>query len=126
MLRRIRKETNLDFPLRITQLSEETDVMFIKPLELTPRLEDIREAAKDIREKDILEAANIPRERAKYRRRLTRAQLFGRPPSPLAGVGVQASEDHGPTWKVTPTSLPGSLAASRRKSLKAEFQITCR
>ena len=74
--------------------------MFIKPVELTPRLEDIQEAAKDIGQEDIVEAASIPRERAKYRRRMARAQLHGRPPSPLAGTGVQSTEEQGPMWKV--------------------------
>ena len=71
-------------------------------MDLIPRLEEIKEDVKEINEADILEAANIPKERAKLRKAQLQAQAAIKDPplSPVDGTGVPSEETQGPTWKV--------------------------
>ena len=71
-------------------------------MDLIPRLEEIKEDVKEINEADILEAANIPKERAKLRKAQLQAQAAIKDPplSPVDGTGVPSEETQGTTWKV--------------------------
>lgn len=71
-------------------------------MDLIPRLEDIKEDVKEISEADILEAANIPKERAKLRKAQLQAQAAIKDPPlfPVDGTGVMCEDNKATTWKV--------------------------
>lgn len=90
----------------LTQVHEETGLLLVKPMDLIPRLEEIKEDVKEISQADILAAANIPKERAKLRKEELLAQLASaaRAEQSLAGVegtGIMSDEGQGSTWKVS-------------------------
>jgi len=98
----------------LTQVHEETGVLLIKPMDLIPRLEDIKEDVKDINEADILEAVNIPKERAKRRKSELMAQAAAAKEPPLSmveGAGVPYESNQGSSWKVSGDvmCIPGEL-----------------
>ena len=86
----------------LTQVHEETGVLLTKPIDLIPRLDEIKEDVKEINEADIREAANIPKERAKLRKAQLQAQAVvkEKPLSPVDGTGVTCEANQGTTWKV--------------------------
>ena len=83
-------------------MHEETGTLLTKPIDLIPRLEEIKEDVKEINEADIREAANIPKERAKLRKAQLQAQaaVKEKPLSPVDGTGVTCEENQGTVWKV--------------------------
>lgn len=83
-------------------MHEETGILLTKPIDLIPRLEEIKEDVKEINEADIREAANIPKERAKLRKAQLQAQaaVKEKPLSPVDGTGVTCEANQGTTWKV--------------------------
>ena len=83
-------------------MHEETGILLTKPMDLIPRLEGLKEDVKEINKADILEAANIPKERAKLRKAQLQAQAAVKEPplSPVDGTGVPCEEIQGATWKV--------------------------
>ena len=88
----------------LTQVHEETGVLLIKPIDLIPRLEEIKEDVKEINEADILEAANIPKERAKRRKSelLAQAAAAKEPPlSTVEGMAITCDRSEGSSWKVS-------------------------
>lgn len=99
----------------LTQVHEETGVLLIKPIDLIPRLEEIKEDAKEINQADILEAANIPKERAKRRKTELLAQAAAAKEPPLSiveGEGVTCDGSQGSSWKVWGGAImciPGKL-----------------
>ena len=115
---------------RIAKVQEETGILLTKPIELIPRLEDIKEDIKEIDEEDIREAMNIPKERAKLRKalaqmeaRTTAAAVGDRPPSALDGMAMPPEETQGPLWKVTgegetPFFIANSGKITRKKLSK--------
>ena len=84
-------------------MHEETGVLLTKPIDLIPRLDEIKEDVKEINEADIREAANIPKERAKLRKVQLQAQAVvkEKPLSPVDGTGVTCEANQGTTWKVS-------------------------
>lgn len=87
----------------LTQVHEETGVLLIKPMDLIPRLEDIKEDVKQIDEADILQAVNIPKERAKRRKSELMAQAAAAKElslSAVEGTGVPYEKTQGSSWKV--------------------------
>lgn len=87
----------------LTQVHEETGILLTKPMDLIPRLEDIKEDVKEINDADILEAVNITKERAKLRKAQLQAQaaIKDSPIPPVDGTGVIREDNKGTTWKVT-------------------------
>ena len=89
----------------LTQVHEETGVMLIKPMDLIPRLEDIKDDVDQINEADILQAVNIPKERAKRRKSELMAQAAAaakEPPlSGVEGTGVPYEKNQSSSWKVS-------------------------
>lgn len=88
----------------VTQIHEETGILLIKPMDLIPRLEDIKEDVKVINEEDILEAVNIPKERAKRRKTELMAQAAAaKEPflSIVEGTRVPYGRDQSSSWKVS-------------------------
>ena len=83
-------------------MHEETGILLTKPIDLIPRLEEIKEDVKEINEADIREATNIPKERAKLRKAQLQAQaaVKEKPLSPVDGTGVTCEENQGTVWKV--------------------------
>ena len=83
-------------------MHEETGILLTKPIDLIPRLEEIKEDVKEINEADIREAANIPKERAKLRKAQLQAQaaVKEKPLSPVDGTRVTCEANQGTTWKV--------------------------
>lgn len=87
----------------VTQIHEETGILLIKPMDLIPRLEDIKEDVKVINEEDILEAVNIPKERAKRRKTELMAQAAAAKEPPLSiveGTRAPYGGDQSSSWKV--------------------------
>jgi len=87
----------------VTQIHEETGILLIKPMDLIPRLEDIKEDVKVINEEDILEAVNIPKERAKRRKKELMAQAAAANEPPLSiveGTRVPYGGHQSSSWKV--------------------------
>ena len=84
-------------------MHEETGILHTKPIDLIPRLEEIKEDVKEINEADIREAANIPKERAKLRKAQLQAQaaVKEKPLSPVDGTGVTREANQGTTWKIS-------------------------
>ena len=84
-------------------MHEETGILLTKPIDLIPRLEEIKEDVKEINEADIREAANIPKERAKLRKAQLQAQaaVKEKPVSPVDGTGVTREANQATTWKVS-------------------------
>ena len=84
-------------------MHEETGILLTKPIDLIPRLDEIKEDVKEINEADIREAANIPKERAKLRKAQLQAQALvkEKPLSPVDGTGVTREANQGTTWKVS-------------------------
>ena len=73
-------------------------------MDLIPKLEGIKEDVKEIDDTDILEAANIPKERAKLRKAELQAQAAAaKEPllSTVDGTGVTCDTGQGPSWKVS-------------------------
>lgn len=72
-------------------------------MDLVPRLEDIKEDVKDISGADILEAVNIPKERAKLRKAQLQTQAAVKEPpiSSVDGTGVTREDNQATTWRVT-------------------------
>ena len=92
----------------LTQVHEETGILLIKPKDLIPRLEDIREDVKEIKEDDISAAANIPKLRAKLRKAELQAQVVAEKEPPLSDVeGTCATRERGQeaSWKVGEKTL---------------------
>ena len=92
----------------LTQVHEETGILLIKPKDLIPRLEDIREDVKEIKEDDISAAANIPKLRAKLRKAELQAQVAAEKEPPLSDVeGTCATRERGQeaSWKVGEKTL---------------------
>ena len=88
----------------VTQIHEETGILLIKPMDLIPRLEDIKEDVKVINEEDILEAVNIPKERAKRRKTELMAQAAAAKEPPLSiveGKRIPYGGDQSSSWKVS-------------------------
>ena len=88
----------------LTQVHEETGVLLIKPMDLIPRLEDIKEDVKEINEDDILEAVNIPKERAKRRKSELMAQAAAAKEPSLSmvkGEEVSYERNQSSSWKVS-------------------------
>ena len=87
----------------LTQVHEETGILLVKPMDLIPRLEDIKEDVEEINDADILEAVNITKERAKLRRAQLQAQAAIKEPPipPVDGTGVTRQDNETTTWKVT-------------------------
>ena len=83
-------------------MHEETGILLTKPIDLIPRLDEIKEDVKEINEADIREAANIPKERAKLRKAQLQAQaaVKEKPLSPVDGTSVMCEANQGTTWKV--------------------------
>lgn len=101
----------------LTQVHEETGVLLIKPMDLIPRLEDIKEDVKQIDEADILQAVNIPKERAKRRKSDLMAQAAAAKElslSAVEGTGVPYEKTQGSSWKVLGNKIciPGELLVS--------------
>ncbi|KAL9958359.1 hypothetical protein ACROYT_G035365 [Oculina patagonica] len=95
----------------LTQVHEETGMLLIKPMDLIPRLEEIKEDVKEISQTDILEAANIHKERAKLRKAELLAQAAAAKEPPLTtveGTGVTCDEGQGSSWKVM-SSFPTAM-----------------
>ena len=92
----------LSFFTSLTEVHEETGILLTKPIDLIPRLDEIKEDVKEINEADIREAANIPKERAKLRKAQLQAQaaVKEKPLSPVNGTGVSSEANQGTTWKV--------------------------
>jgi len=87
----------------VTQIHEETGILLIKPMDLIPRLEDIKEDVKVINEEDILEAVNIPKERAKRRKTELMAQAAAANEPPLSiveGTRAPYGGHQSSSWKV--------------------------
>ena len=85
-------------------MHEETGVMLIKPMDLIPRLEDIKDDVEQIKEADILQAVNIPKERAKRRKSELMAQAAAAKELPLSaveGTGVPYEKNQSSSWKVS-------------------------
>ena len=85
-------------------MHEETGVMLIKPMDLIPRLEDIKDDVEQIKEADILQAVNIPKERAKRRKSELMAQAAAAKEPPLSaveGTGVPYEKNQSSSWKVS-------------------------
>lgn len=75
---------------------------------MIPRLEDIREDVKEIKEDDISAAANIPKLRAKLRKAELQAQVVAEKEPPLSDVeGTCATRERGQeaSWKVGEKTL---------------------
>lgn len=73
-------------------------------MDLIPRLEDIKEDVKEINEADILEAVNIPKERAKRRKSELMAEAAAAEEDPLSmvkGEGVSNERNQSSSWKVS-------------------------
>ena len=88
----------------LTQVHEETGLLLTKPMDLIPRLEDIKEDVKEIKEEDISNAVNIPKERAKLRKEQLQAQAVkDQPLTTVDGTGVTSEGLQGATWKVIET-----------------------
>lgn len=86
----------------LTQVYDETGILLIKPKDLVPRLEEIKEDVKEISEEDILAAANIPKLRAKLRKAELQAQEAAEKEAPLSDVeGTCATRERGQkaSWK---------------------------
>lgn len=86
-------------------------------MDLIPRLEDIKEDVKQIDEADILQAVNIPKERAKRRKSELMAQAAAAKELPLSsveGTGVPYEKTQGSSWKVLghKICIPGELLVS--------------
>ena len=78
--------------------------MLIKPMDLIPRLEDIKDDVEQIKEADILEAVNISKERAKLRKSELMAQAAAaakEPPLSAVGTGVPYEKNQSSSWKVS-------------------------
>lgn len=77
-------------------------------MDLIPRLEEIKEDVKEIDQADILEAASIPKERAKLRKAelLAQAAAAAREPplTTVEGTGVTCDGGQASSWKVLGTS----------------------
>lgn len=86
----------------LTQVHEETGILLTKPMDLVPRLEDIKEDVKEISDADILEAVNIPKERAKLRKAQLQTQAAVKEPpiSSVDGTGVTREDNQATTWRV--------------------------
>lgn len=94
----------------LTQVHEETGILLVKPMDLIPKLEGIKEDVKEIDDTDILEAANIPKERAKLRKAELQAQAAAAKEPPLStvdGTGVTCDTGQGPSWKVSGNNRGG-------------------
>ena len=73
-------------------------------MDLIPRLEQIKEDVKEINEADILEAVNISKERAKWRKSELLAQAAAAEEPPLSvveGAGIPCERKEGSSWKVS-------------------------
>ncbi|XP_027049975.1 uncharacterized protein LOC113677357 [Pocillopora damicornis] len=100
----------------LTQVHEETGILLIKPKDLIPRLEDIREDVKEIKEDDISAAANIPKLRAKLRKAELQAQVAAEKEPPLSDVeGTCATRERGQeaSWKVMSSLAPAMVTTPR-------------
>lgn len=85
----------------MTKVHEETGLLLTKPMDLIPRLEDIREDVKEISEEDISRVMNIPKERARLRKEQLQAQAIrDEPLTSVDGTGVLRDDNRGRTWKV--------------------------
>lgn len=87
----------------LTQVHEETGILLIKPKDLIPRLEEIKEDVKEIDEADILAASNIAKQRAKLRKAELQAQVAAEKEPPLSdveGTGVTRDIGQESSWKV--------------------------
>ena len=118
-----------DFPLNglqltyhfihsLTHVHEETGLLLIKPMDLIPRLEEIKEDVKEISQADILAAANIPKERAKLRKEELLAQVASAARaeqflSGVEGTGVMSDESQGSKWKVSQSSDGGGCGGTK-------------
>lgn len=70
-------------------------------MDLIPRLEDLKEDAKEIGEEDISQAMNIPEERARMRKEQLQAQAIrDQPLTSVDGTGVLRDDSRETTWKV--------------------------
>ena len=91
-------------------------MLLIKPMDLIPRLEDIKEDVKHIDEADILQAVNIPKERAKRRKSELMAQAASakEPLSMVEGTGVPYEKNQSSSWKVSSDimCIPGEILVS--------------
>ncbi|XP_015759368.1 PREDICTED: uncharacterized protein LOC107338647 [Acropora digitifera] len=83
-------------------------------MDLIPRLEDIREDVKEISEEDISRAVNIPKERARLRKKQLQAQAIrDEPLTSVDGTGVPRDDNRGATWKVM-SALPPAMITTPR------------
>lgn len=106
-------------------MHEETGILLTKPIDLIPRLEEIKEDVKEINEADIREAANIPKERAKLRKaQLLQAQaaVKEKPLSPVDGTGVTCEENQGTIWKVS--GVVKGMVTEDKISLTSDWLIS--
>ena len=124
---------HLSFFTSLTQVHEETGILLTKPIDLIPRLEEMKEDVKEINEADIQEAANIPKERAKLRKAQLQAQAVvkEKPLSHVDGTGVTCEANQGTTWKVSGvakgmvTEVTTSLSSDWLTSEKELQPIDC-
>ncbi|PFX22329.1 hypothetical protein AWC38_SpisGene13159 [Stylophora pistillata] len=103
----------------LTQVYDESGILLIKPKDLVPRLEEIKEDVKEISEEDILAAANIPKLRAKLRTAELQAQEAAEKEAPLSDVeGTCATRERGQkaSWKVGEimSSFPSAVVTTPR------------